>query len=163
TDDAALELALGKSDADPVLVAAVQKSRADAAEATEIAKHERELRVDREMLSKAEELTNLQGTPVEKAEVLKAAYGVSTEVGDKMFGQMTAANRQLADAGELFTAVGKSAPGQQASTHAEEAMTRAQEMVKADPKLTIEKAVVEVYKSDPGLYNRQMKEEATHG
>jgi len=65
--------------ADPAVLAIIQKSKDEAAEAIKIAKAERELRVDREMLAKAQEYKNIAGSPQEKAELLKSAYGVSEE------------------------------------------------------------------------------------
>jgi len=156
TDDE--ETALSK--ADPAIRKLVEKARAETAEATTIAKAERDLRVHREMVAKASEFKNLTGTAEEKAEILKAAYAVGEENGQKIEQMMKAANAQLDESG-VFTQFGKSAPGADLGTN-QEIEARAAELRKANPTMSVEKSKTTVLKSDPTLYDRLMKESASH-
>ena len=92
-DDDSEEAILGK--ADPAVLAIIQKSRDEAAEATKIAKAERDMRIDREMLAKAADYKTFTGTPQEKAELLKAAFAVSEDFGKKLEQTFKAANARL--------------------------------------------------------------------
>jgi hypothetical protein len=155
--DRAVELALSK--ADPVTRTVLEKALNDADEARSIAKSERDLRVHAEMVEKARQFRNLQGTPEEKAEILKSAYGTSPEVGQRIENMMKAANAQLDDSGALLASIGKAAPGQQPETTSE-VDARAKTLMEADSKLTLEQAKTAVFKADPKLYDEVRKESA---
>jgi hypothetical protein len=157
-DDDALALAK----ANPAVARLLEKAATDTAEATRIAKEERDLRVGREMVAKAETLTHLQGTVEEKTQTLSKAYESGDDVGDALFSSLTAANRQVeASDEEHFRAFGKAAPGQAVGTKAQEVDDKAKELMKADSNLTIEAARVKVYKAEPTLYV-ELQKEASH-
>jgi hypothetical protein len=148
--------------ADPQLRRIIEKAQADATkaakdakDAAEIAKSERDKRVHNEMVEIAKSLPNIQGTDDDKAELLKAAYAVSQEHGDKILASFRAANNQLADT-EFGREIGKSGGG--SNTVQTEVENKAKELQKADPKLSIEKARTTVLERDPDLYSRMMKE-----
>jgi len=143
--------------ADPAVLAIIQKSKDEAAEAIKIAKAERELRVDREMLAKAQEYKNIAGSPQEKAELLKSAYGVSEEFGQKMEQTWKAANAQL-DSSDIFTELGKSSGLLDGGLYRNELEGKVAELRKADPTLTPEKAMARVLDQDPKLYDAYLKE-----
>lgn len=131
------------------------KTNADTAQqALELAKAEHDARMDREMLAKASEYKNLSGSPQDKANILKSAYAVSEDHGKTIEQMMKAANAQL-DAAGVFTEFGKSAAGEN-SVEAE-VERKAQELRKADPSITIEKARTLVFDADPSLYDRILR------
>ena len=163
-DDATDDEVLAK--ANPEIRRVIEKARNETAQALEIAKAaqaeaeaERDIRVHSEMVAKAAEFKNLTGTAEEKAEVLKSAYAVSAENGQTIENMMKAANAQLDDAGDIFRAVGKAAPGAVAGAEAE-VEGKASELVKFDPTLSIEQARTRIFKAEPRLYEDYMKETA---
>jgi len=142
--------------ADPEIRRMIEKSEKDAAEAREIAKAERDLRVQGEMIAKAKNYEHIAGTPEEKAEILKAAYDISDEYGKKIENSWKAANAQLDEAANgMFKPIGKDSGGEEAS----ELRSKVSELRKADPTLTPEKAMDRVLSENPGLYDRYLRGE----
>jgi hypothetical protein len=154
-DDDSEEAILGK--ADPAVLAIIQKSRDEAAEATKIAKTERDMRIDREMLAKAADYKNITGTPQEKAELLKAAFAVSEDFGKKLEQTFKAVNAQLDAATDIFSPIGKTA-GLPDSIYRNELEAKVAEFRKADPTLSPEKAMDKAMQADPKLYDRYLEE-----
>lgn len=141
------ELVLSK--ADPEVRSLIEKAeqRAEAAEA--IAKAERELRLDREYLAKAEALPMLTEAPAELAEVLKALHTADPEVAGKVEAILATANEQIAK-GNLFAEFGSSTTVEGVPDRARQA---AEALVKADPTLSPEAAMVAAMEADPTLYD----------
>lgn len=124
-------------------------------EAERIAKEERDIRIRGEMIAKAEGLGFIQGTAIEKADILAKLNEVDPELAKQVEAMFTAANVQI-EKGGLFNEFGKSTPAE--GTAAAEVEAKAQELTKADPKLTHEQAIAKVYEADPALYTRHLQE-----
>jgi hypothetical protein len=108
------------------------------------------------MIAKAKNYEHIAGTPEEKAEILKSAFDVSPEFGQKLENSWKAANAQLDAASDgMFKPIGKDSGGEEAS----ELRAKVAELTKADPNLTPEKAMDRVLSENPGLYDRYLRGE----
>ncbi len=148
----AVRAALDKAEADrDAAKAEVAKAQEDAKEAGEIAKAERDARLTREYIAKAETLTAL---PIKKDEfgpVLKAAAEKLTkDEFDAIDTVLKAANEQIAK-GDLFKSLGANGDGPKLEGAKATATAKAAELRKADPKLTEAAAMQQVFKADPEL------------
>jgi hypothetical protein len=137
--------------ADPAIVEIVKAAEERAEAAESIAKAERDFRLEREFVAKAETLDNLAVDAEEFGPVLKAAAEVLDEsVLDAVMTVLKAANDALGESG-LFTEVGKSSSfeGDNAIGSIEKAAARIRE---EDSGLTHAQAVAKAVEADPSLY-----------
>lgn len=148
-DDSSNEDEILKS-ADPEVVELVKAAQAEAEEAKEIAKAEREARVRRDTLAKAEEFGALAIEKNELADVLyEAGEVLPSETMEKLHEVLAAANEATA-VSKLFEEVGKSGEG---SSDAEDAIQKkADEIRKGDSSLTPEQAYDQALTENPELY-----------
>lgn len=141
------ELVLSK--ADPEVRSLIEKAEQRAEAAESLAKAERDLRLDREYLAKAEALPMLTEAPAELAEVLKALHTADPEVAGKVEAILATANEQIAK-GNLFAEFGSSTTVEGVPDRARQA---AEALTKADPTLSPEAAMVAAMEADPSLYD----------
>lgn len=141
--------------ADPALRSLIEKQQADLARTQEIAKAEREARLEREYLAKAEEMSAL---PTEKASLAtllrRVADSLTPEENAEVEKMLRAANAQIAKSG-LFGEFGKSAVSEVESS----VEAQAAELQKADPTLTKDQAIVKVYENNPELAEKALNGE----
>jgi hypothetical protein len=163
---------LNKADLPPEVRARIEKAERDATariekaeqaaqEATELAKAEREQRVTREFVAKAETLPHLPQKPGEFGPVLKSASEKLTkEEYDELDRVLKAANEQI-ERGSLFKELGGAGgPGPGAGTDAfSEVQRKAEELRKADSSLSPERALQKAMESDPELQARYAAEQ----
>jgi len=138
--------------ADPQIVAIVKAAEDRAAAAEQIAKAERNHRLEREFVAKAAAFDAL---PVEAEKfglVLKsAADALDTETFDALMTVLNAANESISS-GNIFAELGKSTSFENDGPMSEinKAAKRVQDQ---NPGLTHEQAVAKAVESDPNLYN----------
>lgn len=147
-----LKVALAK--ADPTIRAVIEKQQEEIKEATALAKAEREARLEREFLAKAENLRMISETPSELAGTLRKLYDANPEEAAKVEKMLQTANTQIAK-GNLFTELGA---GGAEITISKSVEGRAEQLMKADPALSREQAIARVYADDPNLYEQELKE-----
>jgi hypothetical protein len=139
--------------ADPAVRELIEKQQADLAEATRIAKAERDARLDREFISKAEALPMLTEDRTALGGLLRriseALTPEDTAAVEKM---LKAANEQI-EKSNLFTEFGRGGANTTVSANAESA---AAEIRKADPTLTPEQALAKAYEANPDLLAEAM-------
>jgi len=134
--------------ADPAVRALIEKQQADLKTASQIAKAEREARLGKEFLSKAEALPMLtEDRPTLAGLLRRISDALSPEENAEVEKILRAANEQIAK-GNLFGSLGR---GGAETTISKGLRTRAEELRKADPSLTIEQAEVKVMEDDPEL------------
>lgn len=139
--------------ADPAVRALIEKQTKDLAEVQEIAKTERNLRLDREFVSKAATLPMLGDDKAALAGLLRrASEALSAEDNTVLDTVLKAANTQIAQ-GNLFANFGK---GGGETTISKSVKAMAVEIRKADPNLTIEQAEAKVYEENPDLFTQAM-------
>ena len=144
--------------ADPEIVAIVKaaEERAEAAEV--IAKAERDFRLEREFISKAQSLDNLSVDADAFGKVLKnAAEALSQEDFDALMSTLEGANSSV-EAGAVFAEVGK------ASSFDNDGPTSALNKAAAslresDSDLTPEQAIAKAVTENPSLYEEYLKGE----
>jgi chromosome segregation ATPase len=150
TDDAAQE-EITKSllaKADPAVRALIEKQQADLKRTEAIAKAEREARLEREYVAKAEALPMLAEDKAKMAGVLRAAADALTpEQNETLTTVLKAANEQIAKS-NLFGTFGV---GGGESTISKSVTAKVEDLRKADPSLTVEQATVKVYEQNPDL------------
>lgn len=135
--------------ADPALRALIEKQQADLKATEEIAKAEREQRLTREYISKAEALPMLSESKDDLAGLLRrVADSLPAEDVTKWETILKAANEQIAQ-GNLFASYGT---GGGDTTVSKSVEAKADEIMKADSSLTKEQAMVKVYEQNPDLY-----------
>jgi hypothetical protein len=130
---------------------AVKKANARIAEAETIAKAERDLRIQREAVTKAQTLPMIAEDPNELAELLIALEG--TPEGAKVEKLLMAANEAISK-GNLFSEMGRTGAGVTSGNAVEAA---ASELRKADPNLTPEQAIAKAYETNPDLYDEDVR------
>lgn len=139
--------------ADPAVRALIEKQQADVREAQEIAKAEREQRLTKEFISKAEALPMISESKDDLASVLRKAYDLGgEEYGKQVESLLTAANTQIAK-GNLFGNFGSGGSQTTVTASVEAAVA---DIMKADPKLSKEQAEVEAYRRNPALFDEAM-------
>lgn len=154
TADAISKAALEK--ADPAIRAMIEKQAADLAEATTIAKAEREARLGQVYLSKAQALPMITEAPADLAGLLRRmADALPEEDVTKMETILKAANAQIT-ASSVFDSFGV---GGGDTTVSKSVEAQAEEIRKADPSLSIEQAQAKVYADNPDLFAQAMKGE----
>lgn len=134
-----------------------EKAEKAAGEASEIAKAEREQRLTKEFVAKAEGYKALVVKADEFGPVLKeAAEKLSKESFEAIETVLKAADEQIAK-GDLFKEQGRSREGQPDGALAE-ATKKADEIRKADPKLSPSQALDMALTADRGLQERYLAE-----
>lgn len=148
-DEAAEEISKALlAKADPAVRALIEKQQADLKQVQAVAKAEREARLEREFVSKAEALPMI-------AEDKSALAGLLRRISDAMSAEDTAevekmlgtANEQIAK-GNLFSEFGNSGAE---TTISKSVKAKADELRKADPTLTEAQAEVLVYEQNPDM------------
>jgi chromosome segregation ATPase len=142
--------------ADPAVRALIEKAEQSAKEASEIAKAERDARLDREFISKAESMPMLAEDKTEFGTLLRKAHEA---LGDEDFGKfeqvLKTANEQIAK-GNLFSEFGH---GGGETTISKSVEAAAAEITKAEPTLTREQAIAKAYEANPALLAADMTQE----
>lgn len=142
--------------ADPAIVEIVKAAEARAEAAEQIAKAERDFRMEREFVAKAAELDNLAIDPEAFGRVLKAAADVLDEdVFDAISAVLEGAN-ELVNQGGLFEEVGKSSAfdNEGPMGQIEKAAAR---LIESDPEMTKAQAIAKAVEVDPSLYNSYLR------
>lgn len=146
--------------------AAAAANAAVAIEKTERAKLEkalaveRDARLDREFLSKAEKLPALGLKPAELGALLKRLSAVDEKLANELIEKVLApANTKASKVDELLKEIGRAPKGEGDGLTADEKIQKAaEELRKANPKLTAAQAEVEVTKAHPELYEQSEAE-----
>lgn len=142
--------------ADPAVRALIEKQEAALAEATSIAKAERDMRVEREFIAKAAALPMINTATDDLAGLLRRAADSLTADDVTKFEQvLKAANAQIAE-GNLFTTFGSGGGVVTVSASAE---AKAAEINKAEPALTHDQALAKAYEQNPALLAEAMTEQ----
>ena len=143
--------------ADPRLVQIVKAAEERAIAAETIAKAERDFRLEREFVSKAQELGSLPLNADSFGMILKSAADVlTTEQYDAIWQVLSAANAQIS-AGGIFGEVGKSATSE-ASTSLSAIEQAAARLRQEDSSLSKEQAIAKAVSADASLYNQYIRE-----
>lgn len=151
-DDEEFDAVLSK--ADPAVRGLIAKMQSDLTEAENIAKAERDERLRRDYIAKAEQLPMISTDKDQLGELLKALNDKAPEeaaIVEKLFG---AANKQISES-NLFGEIGKSGAHTTLGSSVEAA---ASEIRKANPGMTQEQAIAAAYESNPSLYEESLKE-----
>lgn len=147
-NDPAVEEEISKSllaKADPAVRALIEKQNAELKKQADIAKAEREARLEAVFISKAEELPHFPGDSKGKAALLRSiADSLDPEQAEEVEKALRAMNAKI-EQGSLFKSIGT---GGAETTISKTVEAKAEELRKADPSLTIEQARVKVYESD---------------
>lgn len=151
-EDDPLKVALAK--ADPTIRSIIEKQQQQIEEAQAIAKAERDARLEREFLAKAENLRMISEAPSELAGTLRKLHDLDPKVAGEVEKMLQTANTQIAK-GNLFAEFGK---GGAETTISKSVEGRAEQLMKADPSLTKEQAIAQAYANDPTLYELELKE-----
>lgn len=140
--------------ADPAVAAVIRKQAEDNKAMAERISKQEAADLDRTMIAKAAALPHVGSDETPTAEVLKGAYAVSTEFGEKVEAILKAANEQI-ETSDLFKELGG---GGGESTVSQSVDAAAAEIRKADPSLTREQAIAKAYETNPALYAEATKE-----
>lgn len=153
-DDKDEEMVLAK--ADPEVRRLIEKmdgdlkeARQQAAAATAIAKTERDERLRREFVAKAETLPMINDKPADLGDLLMKLHEKAPEEAARVETLLKAANEQISK-GNLFKEMGRGIAG--LGSRVEQAVA---ELRKSDPSLTQEQAVSAVYAAHPDLYDEE--------
>ncbi|MCL6597951.1 MAG: hypothetical protein K6T81_04355 [Alicyclobacillus macrosporangiidus] len=128
-----------------------------AREAEEIAKRERDERVLREYIAKAQAFRGLPVQPEEFGKVLKALAEKAPEEYQKVEDVLKAADEAIAK-GKLFAELGKGGSGVTVGAYAQLQSIAKSKMEASGGKLTMEQAFAEAAKENPNLYEQYRKE-----
>ena len=143
--------------ADPALVEIIKATEERAVMAEEIAKAERDYRVEREFIAKAADYASLPIHPEEFGPVLKAAAEALTEEQFTALSQVLAASNEAIATGGVFDEIGRSA-----AFDADSSMGRIEQAAKQlqtnDGELSREAAIAKAVSADPTLYDAYLKE-----
>jgi len=156
---------IDKSHLTPEVRALVEKAEKDATEATAkaaaaeaLAKEERDRRLDREYLAKAESFKFLGADTGELAPLLKSANAtLGSEQYEKLEGILRAADEQIRQ-GDLFKQMGTDQGGGEPTDALMEVTRKAEELRKSDDSLSMEKAMERVMTEDKALQQRYLAE-----
>lgn len=141
--------------ADPAVRSLIEKQQAELAEVRKQAADEREARLTREYIAKAEDLSMVAEDKPSLASLLRAAAEkLEPEQNETLEKVLKSADEALRQSG-LFSEFGKS---ETASTVSKSVEGKAEELRKADPSLTIEQAMERVYAENPDLFEQAMSE-----
>lgn len=141
--------------ADPAVRMLIEKQEAELAEVRKAAEAERDARLTREFVSKAETLPMLSENKDDLGGLLRRmADALSPEDNAAVEKMLSAANAQIAK-GNLFEEFGR---GGGTTTISKSVEAAAEEVRKAHPDWTPEQAVAHVYETNPGLLAEAMQE-----
>jgi uncharacterized protein (DUF885 family) len=132
--------------------------RKQAETATQVAKAERDARITREFVAKAEALDSLSQSPAEFGPVLKR---LSENVSDADFAALTTVLKAADEAvrsSAVFKEAGIAGGAVRAESAYAEVVRRAEEIRKSDPKMAKRDAEDLVMKNDPDLQRRHIAE-----
>lgn len=137
----------------------VNKANERATEAEEIAKFERDFRLNQEFIAKARALVNLPVSADEFGPILKKLDDVlEEEEYSTLFKALSAANETVANAG-VFGEIGKQGGGLHYET-VSKADAKAKELIeKSSDDLSHEAALAKVFEEDPSLYDEYLQEQ----
>jgi hypothetical protein len=138
-----------KSHPEIALIVKAAEERAEVAEA--IAKHERDVRIEREMVEKAASLTFVSDNRDELANLLRSLYEVAPEEAEVVEKMFRTANSQLRESA-IFKEMGSGLPGLSDPVRSE-----AEAIRKEDPSLTAEQAEALAFERNPHLYADELK------
>lgn len=142
--------------ADPAVRALIEKQQADLAAQQAIVKAERDARLDREFVSKAEAMPMLAEDKSDLGGLLRRlAEALPAEDVTKWDTILKSANEQIAQ-GNLFASYGS---GGAETTISKSVDAAAQELMKSDPNLTLDMARAKVYENNPDLFAQAMTQE----
>jgi predicted transcriptional regulator len=156
---------LNKADLPPAVRARIEKLEKDAADkdsrlekAEKMAKQERETRLIREFVEKAEQYDALSQDPLEFGPVLKSAHeAMSSEHFDALETLLKAANEQVRQ-GDLFKEQGKGGDGPKGGDAYSELAKAAKELRKEDRSLSPTAALEAAMANDPELQAKYLAE-----
>lgn len=156
-DDDAFEVAVSKADPTTRAILVQQREQIQKADAA-IAKAEAE-RFEADIVSKSEDLRYVHVAKTDESDegivtVLKTAYAVSSDYGDRLFEVLKHASRSI-EQGGLFSEIG-TAGAQTTVSKSVEASAAA--LRKDNPDMTLDEALASVYESDPSLYEQAKQE-----
>jgi hypothetical protein len=155
-----------KSDLSPAVrrrLEKLEKAEEDAKERVEkaesLAKAERDIRVNREFVQKAEQFGSLSQDPLELGPVLKAAHdSMPEEQYTVLETVLKAADDQVRQSG-LFKEQGRGGEGRRESGDSFEKLQKAaQELRKSDPSMTAEAALDAAMQADPDMQAQYLAE-----
>lgn len=136
----------------------IAKAEKDASDAAELAKAERDTRLTREFVAKAQTYTALPVNAEEFGPVLKSvSEKLTKEEAEAIDTLLKAANEQVAKS-ELFKEQGAGGTAPKDGTAAAEVTRKAEELRKSDSKLTLDKAMDRVMRDDRDLQERYLAE-----
>lgn len=136
--------------ADPATRARVEKAEKEAAEAKQIAKEERDARLTKEYVAKAEKLKHLAIKAEDFGPVLReAAEKLSKDAYESLETLLKASNEQI-EKGELFAEAG-AAGSTVAKGVIDEIQQKAEDIKKAEPKLSDAEAFDKAMQANPEL------------
>lgn len=141
--------------ADPAVRVLLKKQADDLAAAQKIAKEERDERISKEFISKAQAMPMLAEDKTEFAGLLRKAHEALGEDYAKFETILKTANEQIAK-GNLFAELGRDGGEVTVSKSVE---AKASEFQKAEPGLTREQAIAKAYDADPNLLAADMTQE----
>lgn len=140
--------------ADPAIRELVEKAHAEAEEAKALAKAERQARIHREYIDKAEKLGGLTIEKDELADLLIAVNEQDSELGSKLERVLAAAN-EAAEVGKLYAEVGSN---EITPNSAEESIHKAALAKSESEGISYERAYDEVLATNPELYGQVLNE-----
>lgn len=138
--------------ADPALRAFIEKSRAEAREAQEIAKAERDARLDTVYIAKAAALPHVGQDPSTFGPLLRRVHEtLSKEDAEALDQILKAADAQIAE-GSLFKTFGNGG----ATVTSTQVESLAADIRKTDPTMSREQAIAKAYEANPDLFTQDM-------
>ena len=141
--------------ADPAIVEIVKAAEERAEAAEQIAKAERDFRLEREFIAKAAEFDRLPVDAAEFGPVLKAAAEVLTEEQfDAITSVLAAANESVAQ-GNLFTEVGKATSFTNDSSMSQ--IEKAAARLREGSDMTRAESIAKAVEADPSLYTEYLR------
>lgn len=154
TDEAADEISKSVlAKADPAVRALIEKQQADLAEVRKQADEERDARISKEFVSKAETFPMLGDDKVALGGLLRRiSEALSPEENAEIDKVLKSANEAIAQ-GNLFESFGS---GGAITTVSQSTEAAAAEIIKAEPTLTKEQAIAKAYATNPALLTEAM-------
>lgn len=137
----------------------VKQANQRAEQAEEIAKAERDHRLNEEYVAKAKSYVGLPVDPTEFGPVLKRLHETMPEADVTVIEKaLSAANETIASGG-FFSEIGKNAPG--TTTPVSKIEQRADEIVTKNEDMSREAAVAKALEENPSLYDEYLRENST--
>lgn len=136
--------------ADPAIRKMVEDAQAEAAEATNIAKAEREARIKREFVTKAESLPFVPGETEAKADLMKAAFESLTPEQYQELEKILSSTNDLISKSKALSVIGSGQVDEDSPEGRLEKLAKARASEKS---ISIEKATDEVLAENPDLYD----------